>query len=174
MAGFNDFMDKAGAFASMAAEKAKDLASVAAAKTKQVSRIAKLNMDISGEKDTIRKAYTELGRLYYEAHGAAPDAAFAQSCQEIDVAKEKIAAMEEEIAQLKQEIGEDAAAQDADFEAVVDQTEDAAGVDVEITVEEPGAPAEPEAPFSNDPCENDPCINDPCINDPNVNDPGES
>ena len=169
MAGFNDFLTKAGALASKAADKAKDLAGVAAVKTKQVSRIAKLNMDISAKKDDMKKAYAELGKIYYEAHHDAPDETCAPLCAQIDEAAAAVAAMEAEIAQLKQEIGEDDTAQDADFEAVVDQTEDAAGVDVEITVEEPEAPAEPEAPFSNDPCEND-----PCINDPNVNDPGEN
>ena len=144
MAGFNDFMDMAGAFASKAAEKAKDLASVAAVKTKQVSRIAKLNMDISAQKDTIKKAYAEIGRLYYENHRDDPDPAVVQACQEVDTAKEAIARMEAEIAQLKMEIGPEA--EDADFESVVDETAAQADVEVEITVEQPEQPAAPETP----------------------------
>ena len=146
MAGFNDFMDKAGAFASKAAEKAKDLAGAAAVKTKQVSRIAKLNMDISAQKDTIKKAYAEIGRLYYEAHHDAPDPTVVQACGDVDTAKEAIAKMEAEIAQLKAEMGPEA--NDADFESVVDETAAQADVEVEVTVEEPAAPEEePKSPF---------------------------
>ena len=150
MSGFNDFMNKAGAFASKAAGKAKDLAGVAAVKTKQVSRIAKLNMDISSEKETMKKAYTELGKLYYEAYHDAPEGQFAQVCQEIDLAAAAVAAMEDEIAQIKQEMAE--AGEDADFEAVVDETAASADIEVEIQVEEeqpaPAAPAEEQPQWS--------------------------
>ena len=152
MSGFNDFLSKAGDFASRAAGKAKDLAGAAAEKTrdlagtaaertKQVSRIAKLNMDISGQKDTIKKAYAELGKLYYEAHHDSPEGLLAQVCQEIDLANAAIGSMEDEIAQLKQAMAEDdAPAEDADFEAVVDETAAEADVEVEIQVEEEPAP----------------------------------
>ena len=158
MSGFNDFMDKAGAFATKAAGKAKDLASVAAAKTKQVGRVAKLNMEVSSQKDIVKKAYAELGRLYYEAHHDAPEEALSGLCGQIDGAMAAIASLEEEIARVKEEAGED-----ADFESVVDQTaaEAAAEPDVIVQIveeeihpapsaapaepEEPAGPAEPEA-----------------------------
>lgn len=146
MAGFNDFLTKAGAIASKAADKAKDLAGVAAARTKQVSRIAKLNMDISSKKDDMKKAYAELGQLYYEAHHDAPDETCAPLCAQIDEAAAAVAAMEAEIAQIKETMAAEAEAMDADLEDVVDATESEAGVEVEIEVEEPAAPAEPEAP----------------------------
>ena len=94
MSEFNDFMAKVGQIASKAAEKTKDIAAVAATKTKQVSRIAKLNMDISGQKDAAKKAYTELGKLYYESHHDAPEAGLAQVCQQIDIAMASIASMD--------------------------------------------------------------------------------
>ena len=149
MAGFNDFMTKAGALASKAAGKAKDLAGTAAAKTKQLSRIAKLNMDISAQKDDMKKAYAELGKLYYEAHHDAPDETCAPLCAQIDAAAAAIASLEEEIAQIREAM--DAEPMDADLEEVVDATETEAGVEVEIEVEpdtpeEPTAPAGPEAP----------------------------
>ena len=146
MAGFNDFLTKAGAFASKAADKAKDLAGTAAVKTKQLSRIAKLNMDISSRKDDMKKAYAELGRLYYEAHHDAPDETCAPLCAEIDEAAAAVAAMEEEIAQIKETMAAEAEAQDADLEEVVDATETEAGVEVEIQVEEPAAPEAPAEP----------------------------
>ena len=67
-----NFKEKAGAFASAAAGKAKSFAIFAAKKTKQASRIAKLNLDISGEENAIKRAYAELGRMYYEAFGETP------------------------------------------------------------------------------------------------------
>lgn len=151
MSGFNDFMDKAGAFATKAAEKAKDIASVAAAKTKQVSHVAKLNMDVSSHKDTVRKAYAELGRLYYEAHHDAPDPALAGVCGQIDEAMAAIASLEEQIARIKAEANEQ-----ADFETVVDETAAEADAEPDVVVqiveeeirrpEEPETPVEPEAP----------------------------
>ena len=130
MSGFKDFMNKVGAFASKAAVKTKEIAGVAATKTKQVSHIAKLNMEISGQKDVAKKAYTELGKLYYEAHHDAPEAGMEQICQQIDMALASVASMEEEIARTRAEMTE--APEDADFETVVDQTQADADVEVEI------------------------------------------
>ena len=134
MADFNDFKEKAGAFFSQAAQTTKELATAAADKARKVSRIAKLNMDIVSQKETIKKAYAELGQLYYENHHDAPEGLLSQSCQEIDVAKAAIADMEAEIAQLKS--SEDTEqVQDGDFETVVDATAAQADIEVEITVE---------------------------------------
>jgi hypothetical protein len=135
----NDIKGKASVFAAAAANKAKGLAVYAAAKTKQLSRVAKLNVDIASQKETIKSAYAEIGRLYYEAHKEAPEGFFLQLCQEIDTAQEAIDAMEAEIAQLKQEAAQKAQrasqpAQDADFASVVDAAE--ADIQVEIVDEE--------------------------------------
>ncbi len=155
MSGFNDFMDKAGLFAAKAAGKAKELAGAAAEKTKEVSRVARLNMDISSKRDAIKKAYAELGKLYYEAHKLDPEEAFAPACQQIDEASAAIAAMEAEIEKIKADGNN---AQDADFASVVDATEAEADVTVEVTVEEESSaevpveaveaevPVEPEKP----------------------------
>ena len=164
MSGFNDFMNKAGAFASKAAEKAKDAAVAAAAKTKQLSRIAKLNMDISGQKDTVRKAYAELGKLYYEAHHDDPEQAMAQVCQQIDMANAAIAALEEEIASLK--AAEDEEAVDADFASVVDETE----ADVEVEIQEEPIAEEPaaEEPAAEESAAEEPVAEEPVAEEPVV------
>ena len=93
----------AGTIASFAAGKAKTIAVFAARKTKNVSRIAKLNVDIAAERDSIKRTYNEIGKLYYETHREAPEAFFVQLCQEIDLSLEHIAAMETEIVHLKAE-----------------------------------------------------------------------
>ena len=98
-----DFRKTAGNIASFAAGKAKTAAIFAARKTKNVSRIAKLNVEIAAERDSIKRTYNEIGKLYYETHRDAPEAFFVQLCQEIDLSFESIAAMETEIVQLKAE-----------------------------------------------------------------------
>lgn len=56
-------------------EKVTDLAQSGVAKSKQLAEIAKLKTSNMGEEDTIKKAYLELGRLYYAERGAAPGGA---------------------------------------------------------------------------------------------------
>lgn len=99
----SDFRKTAGNIASFAAGKAKTIAVFAARKTKNVSRIAKLNVEIAAERDSIKRTYNEIGKLYYETHRDAPEAFFVQLCQEIDLSLESIAAMETEIVHLKAE-----------------------------------------------------------------------
>ena len=53
------------------------------------------------EEDTIKKAYIELGKLYYAEKGAAPEAAYAASCEKITAAKAAIEANNDRIAELK-------------------------------------------------------------------------
>jgi len=96
-----DFKRNAGKIAGAAAGRAKIFASFAARKTKNVSRIAKLNVDIASQRDTVKRIYREIGKLYYETHREDPESYFAQLCQEIDVSMESIAAMEAEIVRLK-------------------------------------------------------------------------
>ena len=48
-------------------DKAKDLAQSGIEKSKQLSEIAKLNLNNVAEEDTIKKAYIEIGKLYYDA-----------------------------------------------------------------------------------------------------------
>ena len=48
-------------------DKAKDLAQTGVSKSKQIGEIAKLNLANVGEEDAIKKAYIEIGKLYYAA-----------------------------------------------------------------------------------------------------------
>lgn len=54
-----------------------------------------------GEEDTIKKAYLELGRLYYAERGAAPEGAYAAACGRISQAKAAIETNNARIAELK-------------------------------------------------------------------------
>jgi len=106
----------AGNIASFAAGKAKTFAVFAARKTKNVSRIAKLNVEIASERDSIKRTYNEIGKLYYETHREDPEAFFVQLCQEIDLSLEHISDMETEIIRLKAEDARGAADPDAEVE----------------------------------------------------------
>ena len=61
-------------------DRATELAQTGAAKSRQLAEIAKLKTDNMAEEDAIRRAYIELGKLYYAEKGAAPDGAYAAAC----------------------------------------------------------------------------------------------
>ena len=54
------------------------------------------------EEDAIKKAYLEIGKLYYAEQGAAPDGAYAAACERITASKAAIETNNERIAELKQ------------------------------------------------------------------------
>lgn len=83
-------------------DRAADLAQAGVAQTKRLAEIAKLKMSNMGEEDTIKKAYLEIGRLYYAEQGASPDGAFVSACERITAAKAAIETNNERIAELKQ------------------------------------------------------------------------
>lgn len=97
-----------------------ELAQGGVAKARQLTDIVKLKMANAAEKDAIRKAYTEIGKLYFSQHGLDPDPTYAPLCARIVESKEKIAYNEERIADLKRS-GD---ISDADVEAVVGDLDD--------------------------------------------------
>ena len=87
--------------------KAVDLAQAGATKSKQVAEIVKLKTANLSEEDTIKKAYMELGKLYYAERGEAPEAAYISGCERITAAKAAIEANNARIAELKTEDEDD-------------------------------------------------------------------
>lgn len=49
-----------------------DLAQAGAAKAREVAEITKLKVNNAAEEDAIRKAYAEIGKLYYAERAMAP------------------------------------------------------------------------------------------------------
>ena len=88
--------------------KATDLAQTGVAQSKRLAEIAKLKTANLGEEDTIKKAYVEIGKLYYAEKGHAPDGADAAACEKITAAKAASEANNDRIAELK-EAGDDEA-----------------------------------------------------------------
>ena len=115
------FFDSLKANATVLKDKATDLAQTGAAESKRLAEIAKLKSANLGEENTIKKAYVEIGKLYYEMMGAAPGEDFAAACEKITAAKAAIEANNDRIAELK--VKDDGAAADvevvAEAEAVV-------------------------------------------------------
>ena len=83
-------------------DKAADLAQAGVAQSKRLVEIAKLKMANMAEEDAIKKAYIEIGKLYYAEQGASPDGAFAAACERITASKALIETNNERIAELKQ------------------------------------------------------------------------
>lgn len=81
--------------------KALDLAQVGAAKAKEFTDIAKLNIANSSEEETIRKAYIDLGKLYYAERGMAPEGAYVSLCEKITASKQKIEENKARITEMK-------------------------------------------------------------------------
>lgn len=103
-------------------DKAMDLGRAGMAKSKQIAEIAKLNLANSSEEDAIKKAYIEIGKLYYAERGMAPEAAYVALC-------EKITASRTTIEENRTRIGELKAEDELD--------EETSGVDINIPPEEP-------------------------------------
>lgn len=125
-------------------EKAKDLTQSGVAKSRQLAEIAKLKLANTSEEDAIKKAYIEIGKLYYAERAAAPEAAYVSLCEKITAAKVNIEENNNKIAALKD---------DAKDETVF--------VATDVPAEEPcscccDAPAEEPC------CEDDGCCCDDC------------
>ena len=96
-------------------DKAADLAQAGVAQSKRLAEIAKLKVSNMGEEDTIKRAYIEIGKLYYAEKGAAPDGAYVAACERITAARAAIETNNDRIAELKRAAGE--ADVDAETEA---------------------------------------------------------
>lgn len=68
-------------------ERATDLAQTGVAKSKELAEIGKLKLDNAAEEDAIKRAYIEIGKLYYAERGMTPDAAYAALCEKITASK---------------------------------------------------------------------------------------
>ena len=123
-------------------EKVTDLAQAGVAKSKQLAEIAKLKAANMSEQDTMKKAYLEIGKLYYAEKGSTPEGGYAAACAKIAAAKANIAANNARIEALKD--GDDEVAAAA-AEAVVVEEIPADEVVVEDVTAEDLADEEPKA-----------------------------
>lgn len=98
---FDDLKERAIDLAQTGVAKALELTDTGVAKAKELAEISKLKVLNLREQDSIRRAYVDLGRLYYAERGSAPEAAYANLCDKITRSKTQIQANEQRIADLK-------------------------------------------------------------------------
>lgn len=115
MADFKEIKDAFSGTFNLVAEKTKELAGMAYDKAKIASRITKLNLSMNSEKDTIQKAYVEIGKLYYDTHKSNPEGFFVQLCDEITLAKDNLDNLRQQVNNLKAEMKANGAS-DADID----------------------------------------------------------
>ena len=113
---FEDIMDRVS-----------DLAQAGAAKAREIAEIMKLKVNNAAEEDAIRKAYIEIGKLYYAERGMAPEAPYVALCEKITASKEKIEYNKQKIADIKAASGL--------------KDEDIPDVETTVPPEEPGTQA---------------------------------
>lgn len=91
---YTDFIEKIGdtitAKGREAADKAKDMAN-----------IANLKAQVSTCEDIVKKNYLEIGKLYYDNFGDAPDALFEKQCRNIKNAKHGAEEINKKINEIK-------------------------------------------------------------------------
>ena len=97
----NDLKERAKDLAQSGMAKALELTDTGVNKAKQLAEISKLKVLNLSEQDAIRRAYMDLGRLYYAERGSAPEAAYADLCDKITRSKAQIQVNEQRIADLK-------------------------------------------------------------------------
>ena len=97
--------------------KVSEVAQSGVAKAKDMAEIAKLKVSNASEKDAIKKAYAEMGKLYFAQHADDPEPEFAALCAKVAECKERIVYNNERIADIKSADG----ITDADIEAMAAQ-----------------------------------------------------
>ena len=128
------FIDKLKETVSDLGEKMGDLAQTGLAKSKRLAEIAKLKAANMGEQDAIKKAYLEIGKLYYAEKGSTPEGGYAVSCEKITAAKANIAANNAKIEELKD--GDDEVAAAAAEAVIVGEIPAAEVVAEDVTAED--------------------------------------
>ncbi|MBO5034748.1 MAG: serine proteinase [Oscillospiraceae bacterium] len=113
-------------------DRARDLAQTGVSKSKQIGEIAKLNLANVGEEENIRKAYIEIGKLYYAERGMAPEPAYAALCEKITASKVTIEENKNRVEELKAEGG----VQDSEVEFPVETLAETPAKEAPVAPEE--------------------------------------
>lgn len=133
----SDIGKNAGKAAGNAVGSIRKLARTAARSTRRLGRITQLNLSIADEKKNIRHLYTDIGRLYYEAHKDDPEGFFVQLFQQLDASMDALNALETELGTLKAEKAPDEADSGIEVEICIEPDNDAADTD-DVPDTEPG------------------------------------
>jgi len=105
MPNYDDLKRKAKDALDSFADASVDAYKTAEEKTRVLARKTKLRAGIVNDKATIRRLSVELGTRYHKKYKDDENSEFRQICEEITCAHERIASKEEEIAELKRNVG---------------------------------------------------------------------
>lgn len=148
------FLDKIKQQAGVAAQAAGTVAQTAVQQTKTLAAVGRVKLAIASEEDKMKKAYTELGKLFYRDYEAQTEAEMTDYepwCGRVADAKAQIARLTEELEKLR---AEEPQAETAAPEPAIELDLTVATEDVpetETPVEE--TPAAEEAPAVEEPAE---------------------
>ncbi len=98
---FDEMRNRARDLAQTGVAKAKQFTDTGVAKGKELTEIGKLKVQNATEQDTIKKAYVEIGKLYYAERGTSPETAYTVLCQQITQCMNNIEKNNARIADLK-------------------------------------------------------------------------
>ena len=105
----------------------RDIYEQGAGVAKTYGSIARLSVELNGQKEELKRVYAEIGELYYEQAKDAPEGFFAGLFAQAEAIKNNVAAKEAQIEILKSEVKPAVAQADidveiAEFEEIVDDT----------------------------------------------------
>ena len=103
----------------------KEVCEQGASRVKSYGRIAKLNLEMNGDYDELKRVYTEIGKLCYDQFKDAPEGFFAPLFAQVEEISARIERSEAEIEAMKAEAGCQEEP-DISVEIVADSVEDAA------------------------------------------------
>ena len=131
-------LDKIKYHAGVAAQTAGTVAQTAVQQGKTLASAGRIKLAIAAEEDKLKKAYVELGRLYYQDHELGAEAspeAYLPWCDKAADAKVQIERLNAELDRLRMESDDEAAAEEPTLE-----------VDLTASAEEPVPAEEAEEP----------------------------
>ena len=121
------FFDKFKSRAGNVADAASDVAKNAAKQTKNLASVGRLKLAITSEEDKMKKAYTELGRLFYrdfESETQADMEEYQPWIDKVTDAKNQIARLNDEIVKIRTEETEEEISADDIIEEAADAVEE--------------------------------------------------
>jgi len=101
---FDELKDKVLATAGSVADKSVEMAKMAGDKAKVIAKLTRLNTELAKEKETLRRTYTEMGKIYYEQHKNSPDESMIQAVADVEHSLQKMEVKRQEIETLKSEL----------------------------------------------------------------------
>lgn len=142
------FLDTLKKTAGMAAQVTASAADTAVSKTRTMASIGRVKLAISSEEDKLKKAYTELGRLFYRDYQAQAEADMTEYqpwCDRAADAREQIQRLTQELETLKAEgkdpvkdepkTEEEAKPEEVEDTSIFADLDDEPEVEIEIKVE---------------------------------------